>query len=153
MSYPITCPHLKSTWSCTNSTSVTPSWPGSKTTSRGDNIKDFFIIIVFIYLFIFKALSSEWAKICSFCLRRLKQVMNELLCQQQQSSPAPTGWQTQKQSSFQESGCGPSGSPGVVPVFSSLLNPSANNMAASPIPSFSHSMTFISDSSEHLKDY
>lgn len=83
---------------------------------------------------------------------RLKQVMNELLCQQQQqSSAASTGWQTQKHSSFQESGCGPSASPGG-PVFSSLLNPSANNMATSPMPSFSHSMTFIFNVSVHSKD-
>uniref|UniRef100_H3C0I3 Pericentriolar material 1 n=1 Tax=Tetraodon nigroviridis TaxID=99883 RepID=H3C0I3_TETNG len=75
-------------------------------------------------------------------VQRLKQVMNELLCQQQQSSPAPAGWQTQKQSSFQESGCPPSA--GVAPTFSSLLNPLANNMAASPMPSFSHSLNSLS---------
>eukprot|EP00066_Takifugu_rubripes_P021917 XP_011611183.1 PREDICTED: pericentriolar material 1 protein isoform X4 [Takifugu rubripes] len=76
-------------------------------------------------------------------IQRLKQVMNELLCQQQQSSSAPSGWQTQKQSSFQESNCGPSAPPGVVPIFS-VPNPSANNMAASPMPSFSHSLNAFS---------
>lgn len=98
--------------------------------------------------------SSESSKVWTLCLRRLKQVMNELLCQQQQqqSSPAQTGWQTQKQSSFQESNCGPSASPSVAPVFASVLNPSANNMAASPMPSFSHSMTFILNGSLHLSN-
>lgn len=35
--YPTMCHRRTSTWSCTSSTSVTPSWLGSKTMCKGDN--------------------------------------------------------------------------------------------------------------------
>ncbi|KAM9769210.1 pericentriolar material 1 protein isoform 1-T2 [Menidia menidia] len=74
-------------------------------------------------------------------VQRLKQVLNDLIRQQQQQqqqqpSSSAAGWQTQKQSSGQDSISGPSASPGIFP-FSSILQPSANNMppsALSPFP-------------------
>lgn len=69
--------------------------------------------------------------------------MNDLIHQQQQNqqtSSATTGWQTQKQGSFQESNSGPSASPRVFPPFSPTLHPSANNISTSAIPTFPSSM-------------
>ncbi|KAM3623367.1 uncharacterized protein V6R79_010262 [Siganus canaliculatus] len=62
-------------------------------------------------------------------VQRLKQVLNDLLRQQQQTQ------QTQKPGSSQESSSGPSASPGLFLPFSSTRIPSANNMSPFP-PSF-----------------
>ncbi|XP_047433144.1 pericentriolar material 1 protein isoform X2 [Mugil cephalus] len=71
-------------------------------------------------------------------VQRLKQVLNDLLRQQQAQQPRSStaaGWQTQKQGSSQESSSGPSASPSVFLPFSSTLHPPANNMSAvSPFP-------------------
>uniref|UniRef100_A0AAX7U5C8 Pericentriolar material 1 protein C-terminal domain-containing protein n=1 Tax=Astatotilapia calliptera TaxID=8154 RepID=A0AAX7U5C8_ASTCA len=67
-------------------------------------------------------------------IQRLKQVLNDLLHQQQpMPSSSSAGWQTQKQGSSQESSSGPPASPGFFLPFSSTLHPSANNMT-SPFP-------------------
>ncbi|KAM4750962.1 pericentriolar material 1 protein isoform 2-T4 [Anableps anableps] len=75
-------------------------------------------------------------------VQRLKQVLNDLIRQQQQQ-PSPSsaaGWQTQKRSSAQESGPRPSASSGIFLPFSSTMHPSAVsgvNSALSPFsPSF-----------------
>ncbi|XP_070712254.1 pericentriolar material 1 protein isoform X3 [Pempheris klunzingeri] len=73
-------------------------------------------------------------------VQRLKQVLNDLLRQQQQQlqqASSTAGWQTQKHGASQESSSGPSASAGVFPPFSSTLHPSVNNMptaALSPFP-------------------
>ncbi|XP_039879702.1 pericentriolar material 1 protein isoform X1 [Simochromis diagramma] len=71
-------------------------------------------------------------------IQRLKQVLNDLLHQQQQPMPSSSsaGWQTQKQGSSQESSSGPPASPGFFLPFSSTLHPSANNMTSPFPPSF-----------------
>uniref|UniRef100_A0A1A7Z522 Pericentriolar material 1 n=1 Tax=Iconisemion striatum TaxID=60296 RepID=A0A1A7Z522_9TELE len=70
-------------------------------------------------------------------VQRLKQVLNDLIRQQQQQPSSAAGWQTQKQGSAHESSPGPSASPGVFHPYSSTLHPSAINMmnpALSPFP-------------------
>ncbi|KAK2817234.1 hypothetical protein Q5P01_025425 [Channa striata] len=70
-------------------------------------------------------------------VQRLKQVLNDILQQQQQPSSTAAGWQTQKQVSSQDSSCGPSASPGVFLPFTSTLHPTINNLstaALSPFP-------------------
>ncbi|XP_029012160.1 pericentriolar material 1 protein isoform X2 [Betta splendens] len=72
-------------------------------------------------------------------VQRLKQVLNDLVQQQQQQQQpsSSAGWQTQKQTSSQESNSGPSASPGVFLPFSSAQHPLANNLsttALSPFP-------------------
>nr|XP_020476413.1 pericentriolar material 1 protein isoform X2 [Monopterus albus] len=69
-------------------------------------------------------------------VQRLKQVLNDLLRQQQQLSSSTTGWQTQKQSLSQESSSAPCASPGVFLPFTSTLHPSTNMSTAdlSPFP-------------------
>uniref|UniRef100_A0A672ZKR6 Pericentriolar material 1 n=1 Tax=Sphaeramia orbicularis TaxID=375764 RepID=A0A672ZKR6_9TELE len=75
-------------------------------------------------------------------VQRLKQVLNELLRQQQQQQqqqPPPSsvaGWQTQKQTSSQESSSCPSVSHGMGPPFSSTLQPLTNNMPAAALSPF-----------------
>ncbi|XP_054599793.1 pericentriolar material 1 protein isoform X5 [Nothobranchius furzeri] len=67
-------------------------------------------------------------------VQRLKQVLNDLIHQQQSSA---AGWQTQKRVSAHESSPGPSASPGVFHPYSSTLHPSAINTmspALSPFP-------------------
>uniref|UniRef100_A0A8D2ZGA6 Pericentriolar material 1 n=1 Tax=Scophthalmus maximus TaxID=52904 RepID=A0A8D2ZGA6_SCOMX len=89
-------------------------------------------------------------------VQRLKQVLSDLLRQQQQqqqqqpqqqqqqqqqpSSSLTAGWQTQKQSSSQESRPGPSASPGIFRPFSSILRPSTNNMATAAVSPFPPSL-------------
>uniref|UniRef100_A0A672ZLB4 Pericentriolar material 1 n=1 Tax=Sphaeramia orbicularis TaxID=375764 RepID=A0A672ZLB4_9TELE len=81
-------------------------------------------------------------------VQRLKQVLNELLRQQQQQQqqqPPPSsvaGWQTQKQTSSQESSSCPSVSHGMGPPFSSTLQPLTNNMPAAALSPFPPSMTY-----------
>ncbi|KAM9314241.1 pericentriolar material 1 protein isoform 2-T2 [Pholidichthys leucotaenia] len=74
-------------------------------------------------------------------VQRLKQVLNDLLRQQQQQQQQQPScsagvWQTQKQSSSQDSSSGPSASPGLIYPFSSNLHPSANNTSVSALPPF-----------------
>uniref|UniRef100_A0A8C9XGC6 Pericentriolar material 1 n=1 Tax=Sander lucioperca TaxID=283035 RepID=A0A8C9XGC6_SANLU len=67
-------------------------------------------------------------------IQRLKQVLNDLLRQQQhqhqQASSSTAGWQT-KHGSSQESSSAPSASPGVFLPFSTTLHPSTNNKSTS----------------------
>ncbi|XP_037545863.1 pericentriolar material 1 protein isoform X2 [Nematolebias whitei] len=67
-------------------------------------------------------------------VQRLKQVLNDLIRQQQQGSEA--GWQTQKQGSGQESNPDPSAPPGIFLPYNSTLNASALNTANSSSPPF-----------------
>ncbi|XP_037326765.2 pericentriolar material 1 protein isoform X4 [Pungitius pungitius] len=69
-------------------------------------------------------------------VQRIKQVLNDLLRQQQQASCSAAAWQTQKHGSSQESGSGTSASPGAFLPFSSTLHPSTNNMSTAALPQF-----------------
>ncbi|XP_031132960.1 pericentriolar material 1 protein isoform X3 [Sander lucioperca] len=72
-------------------------------------------------------------------IQRLKQVLNDLLRQQQhqhqQASSSTAGWQT-KHGSSQESSSAPSASPGVFLPFSTTLHPSTNNKSTSALSPF-----------------
>ncbi|XP_047222265.1 pericentriolar material 1 protein isoform X1 [Girardinichthys multiradiatus] len=87
-------------------------------------------------------------------VQRLKQVLNDLIRQQQQSSSSSAaGWQTQKQSSAQESGPGPSASPGIFPPFSPAMHPSAVNMANSALSPFSPSFNLYPPFPAAMEDF
>ncbi|XP_038568974.1 pericentriolar material 1 protein isoform X3 [Micropterus salmoides] len=76
-------------------------------------------------------------------VQRLKQVLNDLIRQQQHQQTSTAGWQTQKHGSSQESRSSPSASPGVFLPFSSNLHPSTNNMSTAALSPFLPSLNLF----------